>query len=152
MGIFILEKGASPYWGGGSRCARLQERVWPLRGWRYDHRRPPPEGPQGEGFRCPNLTARRLAPMFPHGCGIQSWSCNFHQNLIDLPCLEARAFGIFPPGATRCHRMRASQAGSRVRFKVGIVLQQDVALRFLQVAVASQTSMRKLSAGQDDAP
>lgn len=37
---------------------------------------------KGRGFRCPTHIARRLAPMFPRGCGIQSRPCNFRQKHI----------------------------------------------------------------------
>lgn len=39
-------------------------------------------GRKGRGFRRPNHIARRLAPMFPRGCGIQSRSCSCRQKHI----------------------------------------------------------------------
>lgn len=80
MGIFILEKGTSPYWDGGQDASDCRSGLGHYAvGATTIAVHPPRRGRKGRGFRCPNHIARRLASMFPRGCGIQSRPCNFRQ-------------------------------------------------------------------------
>ena len=79
MGVFILEKGASPYWEGGQDAPDCRSGSGHYAVGATTIAVHPRRGRKGRGFRCPNHIVRRLASMFPRGCGIQSRPCNFRQ-------------------------------------------------------------------------